>query len=92
MKNNKPYTVITGASRGLGKSLAIECAKEGRNLILISLPHEEIRNTAHEISQTFDVKATGYEADLTNDEDVAVLSAWIKSIVYYLSLFPKSCF
>ena len=79
IKNKKPYTVITGASRGLGKSLAIECAKEGRNLILISLPHEEIRNTAHEISQTFDVKATGYEADLTNDEDVAVLSAWIKS-------------
>lgn len=42
MKNTKLFTVITGASRGLGKSMAFECAKEGKNLILISLPNPEV--------------------------------------------------
>ncbi|MFK5855456.1 MAG: SDR family NAD(P)-dependent oxidoreductase [Bacteroidota bacterium] len=79
MKNTERYTVITGASRGLGKSLAIECAKEGRNLILVSLPNENIAHTAYEISQTFDIKAVSYEINLTIDKDVDSLSAWIKS-------------
>ena len=79
MKNTKLYTVITGASRGLGKSLAFECAKEGRNLILISLPDEDVNSTAYEISKTFDVEAVGFEADLTSDEEVSLLSVWIKS-------------
>lgn len=39
MKNTELFTVITGASRGLGKCLATECAKRGRNLILIAMPY-----------------------------------------------------
>ena len=32
------YTLITGASNGIGKALARECAARGMNLLLIALP------------------------------------------------------
>ena len=36
--HNNCYTLITGASEGLGKALAIECAGRNMNLILVALP------------------------------------------------------
>ena len=36
----KNYTLITGASEGLGKALALECAKRKMSLVLVSLPNE----------------------------------------------------
>ena len=37
------YTLITGASQGMGLEMARECANLGRNLILISLPKENLK-------------------------------------------------
>lgn len=39
---NNSYAVVTGASQGLGKSFAKELAKKGINLILISLPNQDL--------------------------------------------------
>jgi len=73
------YTVITGASRGLGRSLAIECAEKGRNLILVSLPNESVSQTAKELSKKYNVKAVYYETGLTRENNLVSLAAWIKS-------------
>jgi uncharacterized protein len=40
------YTLITGASRGIGKELAVEAAKDGRNLILISQQKQLLEQVA----------------------------------------------
>lgn len=70
MKKSKTYTVITGASRGLGKSLAYECAACNRNLILISLPGENINLLAIRISAMYNVDVCYFETDLTNDREL----------------------
>ena len=79
MKNSELYTVITGASRGLGKCLATECAKRGRNLILVALPTEDVNQTAMELSKDFNIKAIGCETDLTKEKNVNSLAKWIKT-------------
>ncbi|MBK8496575.1 MAG: hypothetical protein IPL50_17430 [Chitinophagaceae bacterium] len=35
---NKKYCLITGASEGFGKALALECAARNMNLVLVACP------------------------------------------------------
>ena len=43
--------IITGAGRGIGKSIAIVCAKEGANLGLMSRTLEELNKTKKEVEE-----------------------------------------
>jgi short-subunit dehydrogenase len=72
------FTVITGASKGLGKCLAKECAIRGRNLILVALPNEKISKTAEELAEKYNIKAIGYETNLKHEENISTLTNWIK--------------
>lgn len=66
--NKGPYAIITGASQGLGKAFAMECAKRKMNLVLTSLPGEQLTQTALFISETFAVTVVCYEADLSSED------------------------
>ena len=39
------YTLITGASQGMGLHMAKECASLNRNVLLVSLPNENLVNS-----------------------------------------------
>ena len=77
----KKYTVITGASKGLGKAFAIENARRSKNLILIALPNENIEKLAVDLSIKYKIKVVTFEADLTNSEELQKISEEI--IRYY---------
>ena len=59
------YTLITGASTGLGKELALECARMSKNLILTALPGEQIIRFGLKLSVQFDIQVKTFETDLT---------------------------
>lgn len=63
-----PYTVITGASAGLGKEFAIQCAKAGMNLILIALPGTQTSELAQSLVNTFAIEVEVFEFDLTDSD------------------------
>ena len=64
--------VITGAGRGIGKAVAIVCAKEGANLGLLSRTLEELEHTKKEIEQlSLNGKILIKSTDITKYEDVA---------------------
>ena len=65
MDQNKHYTLITGASDGFGKALAIECARRKMNLVLVALPGPELANLAKFIRKNFRVDVKIFEKDLT---------------------------
>lgn len=67
MRNNC-YTLITGASEGLGKALAIECARRNMNLILVALPGQELYSLAHLIKDNFSVHVFCIGKDLCRDK------------------------
>lgn len=71
------FAVVTGSSQGLGKSFAIQLAKDGWNLILISLPGENLRNLSNSLNNSFGIRAFHYETDLTIQENVMAVSDWI---------------
>lgn len=74
MKNPKHlYTIITGASTGLGKELAIECAQRKMNLILVSLPDEKLEQLSKTLSSTYQVRVSFFETDLTKRDSLEEL-------------------
>ena len=63
---DKPeYTLITGASSGIGKAIAWYCGSLGMNLILVSLPGEGLSQVAEAIEKQYGVKICCYETDLS---------------------------
>lgn len=57
--------IVTGASEGLGKAFAVELAKRGHNLLLVSLPNTGLANLAGYLQKTFDIRVDILELDLT---------------------------
>lgn len=62
------YTLITGASEGFGKALALECACRNMNLILVALPGPELHSLTHFIKRNYPVDVIAIEKDLCKDE------------------------
>lgn len=71
------YAVVTGASQGLGKSFAQELAKKGTNLILISLPDQDLPALSFNLQQEFGVQVVYKETDLSIKENVLAVCNWI---------------
>ena len=76
---NKPkYTLITGASEGFGKALAIECASRKMNLILVALPGPEIYYLADFIIRNYEVDVIAIEKDLSIEENCIQVFTQVK--------------
>ncbi len=77
LNSKELFAVVTGASQGLGKAFSFELARRDINLILVSLPNQNLAELAEEIGKEYNVKAHYYETDLTVNENVLMLSEWI---------------
>lgn len=73
------YTLITGASNGLGLAMAKYCAELGQHLILVSLPNEGLQQVASDIANKHRVNTVFYECDLTSGDSVKELYNWTKT-------------
>ena len=49
---NFPFSVITGATDGIGKEFTLQLAKAGFNVLLVSRSEEKLKATAEEIGAT----------------------------------------
>ncbi len=58
------FTLITGASKGFGKSMSLELANLGMNLVLIALPNSGLKELSRFIEVNLNVKVHYLEADL----------------------------
>ncbi|MFO7999600.1 MAG: SDR family NAD(P)-dependent oxidoreductase [Marinilabilia sp.] len=73
--NNNSYALITGASQGFGKLLALELAIRKINVILVALPGENIARVAEECRQ-YGVRAETFEGNLTHRDDLLRMTRW----------------
>ena len=65
---DKKYTLITGASSGLGKEFAIQCARMGMHIILIALPGGNLHSIAASLELEYGVTVKVFEFDLSDSE------------------------
>jgi NAD(P)-dependent dehydrogenase (short-subunit alcohol dehydrogenase family) len=61
--------VITGAGRGIGRETAIDFAREGANLVLVSRTISDLEKLVKE-TEKFGIKSIAVAADVTKTEDV----------------------
>ena len=62
--------LVTGASSGIGKSIAIECSKMGAQLIITGRNSERLNHTFSELIGTRQQQLT---ADLSNDQELEII-------------------
>ncbi len=71
-----PWAVVTGASDGIGRALAVQLAGKGLNLVLVARREARLRELAHELEAGQGVETRVVAADLAQPDDVkAVLDA-----------------
>lgn len=71
--DNKNYALITGASMGIGKAFAFECASRGMNLLMVALPDAVLEETKEQINKRYPVDVITYGVDLTDPLAIGLL-------------------
>lgn len=71
--DNKTYAVVTGASRGLGKSIAEELSRRGYNTILVGTS-ARTQEVCQELMDTYHTQSVCFMTDLTVEENVLRLA------------------
>lgn len=81
--------VVTGASSGIGKTIALELAAHGAKLCLLGRKLETLKVIADSIPASAP-QAASFEVDLTLDEDIQNLKACLWQDFGYLDLLVHS--
>lgn len=72
------YALITGASEGLGKHLAIECAIRKINMVLVALPGSGLMLLANYLTKNYGIRVSAIEQDLSSEKSCYQLYNKIK--------------
>lgn len=65
-----PWAVVSGASDGIGRALAVELAQRGLSLVLVSRRRDRLEAVAREVEEGFGVATRVIAADLSSDEEI----------------------
>ncbi|HEX2969140.1 MAG TPA: SDR family NAD(P)-dependent oxidoreductase [Bacteroidales bacterium] len=71
------YSIVTGASQGLGEAISEELASRGKNLVLVALPGEELESLADVLSERYNIHVEYYETDFSMSHSVYEFASWV---------------
>ena len=75
----KYYVLITGASKGFGRAMALEFAKRSMNLVLVALPDSGLKELSVFIKRNFNVEVFYLENDLSITDSYYAIAEFINS-------------
>lgn len=67
---NTTFTLITGASSGIGSACATALAKEGKNLILLARRKAKLEEIKLELEKTYSIEVLIYQVDLSEIKNI----------------------
>ncbi|PWU00366.1 MAG: hypothetical protein C5B52_09055 [Bacteroidetes bacterium] len=65
-----PFAIVTGAGSGIGYAFAKELARRKINLVLVSLPNENLQAKSESFRREFGIQAIYFEADLSDEDQI----------------------
>jgi uncharacterized protein len=71
-----PFAIITGASKGIGRSIATELASRHWDLLLVARTGAELASLSRELEGKFHIKAPFLELDLARDGASLAILEW----------------
>jgi short-subunit dehydrogenase len=84
------YALITGASKGIGKEIAIELAKKKFDVLLIARSASQLEEVAKEIQSKYGVKANFLATDLSTPDVARSVYKWVKQNNYQVSVLVNN--
>lgn len=88
--NSKIYSVITGATSGIGKALTYKLAREGYNLILIGRNKVKLDYLQDDLLKKYDIKVIPFQMDVSCREDSDRLGKWIEEQAMGIEIFVNN--
>jgi short-subunit dehydrogenase len=71
-----PLALITGASRGIGRALALGLAQRGYDLLLVARSADQLQELAQEVQTRYQREAQVLALDLTQPDAAAAVATW----------------
>lgn len=71
------YAVITGASKGIGKAIAIELASRKFNLLLVARTEKNLQELSQQLEEKYGIDCRYKTTDLTVENEVRQLCSYI---------------
>ena len=81
-KKTNPYALITGASKGIGKSIAYQLAKQGYPLLLVARSEAELKALSDDLQIQYGIEALFLSIDLSTNGASQKVTDWIKTNNY----------
>ena len=78
MRLDNKTAIVTGGSRGIGRSICVALAKAGANVVTCYANDADGANETIKLCEEFGVKALAIKADVANYEDVSAMVAKTK--------------
>lgn len=78
LNNCEEYTLVTGASSGIGKEIAKEFAIRGRNLVLIARNKNALEELANQLNTNYKVNVLFVSIDLLEENASKSIYEWCK--------------
>ena len=84
------YALITGASKGIGKEIAVELARLKYDLILVARSEDLLKEVSKQLIDEFGINCIPIAADLTTDEGIEKTVASVKADSLDLSILVNN--
>lgn len=86
MNSEKDYALVTGASLGIGKEIAMELSRRNFNTLLIALDTPDLKEVENYISGNYPTQVDSFGIDLTEPNAQQLIYDWCKKNQYNVTI------
>ena len=84
------YALVTGASRGIGRAIALQLAQRGYDLLLVARSEDQLTALAQEISAKHQQQAQVLALDLAAPDAAETVAAWATKQTTHLAVLVNN--